>query len=130
MHSDNRTTLATFGALAAVGLLVLGACDPATGVDSDPPEVTITAPLTNARFEQADTITFQGSATDPEDGPLTGTALTWKSSLDSTLGNGEELTVAAADLTPGNHTVTLVATDSHGVTGSESIPIVVIEPPR
>ena len=124
-------TLTGVGALAATILFVaVAGCDPTTGVDSDPPEVTITAPLTDARFEQSDTITFTGSATDPEDGPLPPAALTWKSNLDATLGSGEELEVAASGLTAGTHEITLAATDSDGVTGSASITIVVIQPPR
>ena len=119
------------GVLAAVILFAaVAACDPTTGVDSEPPEVTITAPLSDARFEQSDTITFMGSATDPEDGPLPASALIWKSSLDSTLGTGEELAVAASELTAGTHEVTLAATDSDGVTGSASITIVVIQAPQ
>ncbi len=116
--------------LAAMALLlVVAACDTTAGVNSDPPEVTITAPLTDARFEQADTITFAGSAVDPEDGPLTGSSLTWKSSLDGTIGSGETISVAAADLSSGSHLITLAATDSDGVTGSASINVLVVQPP-
>lgn len=115
-------------ALAAAALLV-AACDPTTGVNSDPPVVTITAPTEQTRFEQGDTITFAGTAQDPEDGPLTGSALTWKSDLDGTLGSGEELQVAVDDMTGGSHVITLAATDSDGVTGSASVSVLVVRPP-
>lgn len=112
-----------------VSALVATACATTTGVNSKPPEVTITAPVSNARFEQSDTITFEGSAVDPEDGPLTGVALTWKSDIDGTLGSGEQFVIAASNLSSGDHTITLAATDSDGVTGSASVPLVVVRPP-
>lgn len=123
-------TVRYLGVTASLVLAAVVACNPTTGVDSEPPEVTITAPLTDARFEQGDTITFKGFAEDPEDGPLTGSALAWKSDIDGPLGSGEELSVAAADMTSGNHTITLAATDSDNVTGSASTMILIVQPPR
>lgn len=117
-----------FSLVAIALLLATAACDP-TGVSSKPPSVTITAPVNPPRYVDGDTITFEGSAVDPEDGPLTGASLIWKSSLDGTLGNGETITVAAIDLTVGSHTITLAAIDSEGVTGSASISVLVGEPP-
>ena len=56
---------------------------------------------------------LQGGANDPEDGTLSGTALSWSSSLDGALGNGPSLTVDS--LSAGSHTITLQATDLGGV---------------
>ena len=55
--------------------------------------ITITSGLTNGKFVAGKTITFSGTATDPEDGPLAASAFTWKveyiTSIDS--GNLSEI---------------------------------------
>ena len=45
---------------------------------NEPPAVTISSPVAGQRFAVGETITLTGSATDPEDGPLPGSALTWE----------------------------------------------------
>jgi PKD repeat protein len=42
-----------------------------------PPVVAITAPAAGSLYRAGDTISFAGTATDPEDGALTGTRLVW-----------------------------------------------------
>ena len=83
------------------------------------PSATITAPEANATFDQGETITFTGSALDPEEGPLTGNALVWISDLDGNIGSGT--TVTRDDLSLGTHTITLTATDSKGASSSEQV---------
>jgi glucose/arabinose dehydrogenase len=43
-----------------------------------PPVATISQPAANTRYRTGDVITFAGSASDPEDGPLPASALTWE----------------------------------------------------
>lgn len=56
------------------------------------PTVNITAPPDDSFYGIGQQITFEGNATDPEDGSLIGTSLAWYSSIDGFLGNGETLT--------------------------------------
>ena len=106
-----------------------------TGVDSvsvsvkanDPPAVFITNPNGGATVGDRTGVTFIGSAADPEDGPLTGTALVWSSSLDGVLGTGTSLAVST--LTIGAHSVTLTATDSDGATGNAVVAFTVSDEP-
>ncbi|MHB8872317.1 MAG: PKD domain-containing protein [Myxococcaceae bacterium] len=84
-----------------------------------PPVVSITAPAAGLTVFQGTPVSFEGTATDPEDGALSGTALSWESSRDGALGTGSPLSAAA--LTAGDHTVTLVARDSGGSSGTASV---------
>src|SRR3546814_14457358 len=42
------------------------------------PVVTITSPVDGARYVVGDTVSLQGSATDPDEGALPGASLTWR----------------------------------------------------
>lgn len=92
------------------------------------PSVTITAPQDGASVVEGTQVTFSGSATDPEDGALTGAALQWTSSGDGALGSGASL--SRNDLSIGAHTITLTATDAFGQTGSASVELTVTSPPQ
>lgn len=85
------------------------------------PVVTITAPQDGSAYNSGINFTFTGSATDAEDGTLTGTTLEWTSSLDGTLGTGSSQ--SSVGLRNGSHIITLTATDSEGVTGSATITV-------
>jgi len=61
---------------------------------------------------------------DFEDGPLGDSALSWVSSQDGVLGNGQILEVT---LSPGVHTITLTATDSEGLQDTDSIQVTVVQ---
>jgi hypothetical protein len=106
-----------------VALLSVTACgdDPA-GVNA--PVVLIASPATGSTFQEGDTVTLRGTATDFEDGPVPGDALSWSSSIDGTLGTGSELVVA--NLAAGLHTITLSAADADGNEGTSSITIEVV----
>ena len=90
------------------------------------PDVAITSPADGSTFTSGQSIDLQGSATDAEDGALTGASLAWTSDRDGPLGSGE--TFARDDLSVGDHTITLTATDSDGSDASASVNITVSAP--
>ncbi|MBA2244112.1 MAG: hypothetical protein H0W11_04090 [Gemmatimonadetes bacterium] len=95
--------------------------------ENQPPTASISSPADGAEFTAGEAVTFQGSATDPEDGPLTGGALVWTSSRDGQIGTGTSFT--RSDLSVGMHVITLTATDSEGLTGSASVTITLVAAP-
>lgn len=111
------------------GLVQCGGSDDGP-VDPDPdpdpnqaPSVSITSPDDGATFEAGSEITFEGSATDQEDGTLTGGSLTWSSDVGGQFGTGE--TVTTSTLAEGAHEITLEAEDSEGATASASVGITI-----
>jgi hypothetical protein len=86
--------------------------------------VTITSPTSGSSVDEGNTILFQGTATDHEDGALTGSYLTWSSNLDGTLGTGNNLSLDT--LSSGTHTITLTATDFDGTSTSASITVTIV----
>ncbi|MFW6089465.1 MAG: Ig-like domain-containing protein [Gemmatimonadota bacterium] len=119
-------------ALALIfGIAACGGEEDCSVTDSCPnqaPSVTITAPADGATVDEFQSITFQGSASDAEDGSLTGSSLVWTSSIDGSIGTGTSFT--RNDLTPGTHDITLTATDGDGRTGSESVALTVTDLPN
>lgn len=89
------------------------------------PTASISSPNSGTTAFSGDPVTFQGSANDPESGTLTGSALTWQSSLDGTLGTGPSLTTS--NLSTGSHTVTLAAMDPAGGSGSAQVSIDIVD---
>ncbi len=99
----------------------------AMGAANQPPSCTIVAPDagTTVPFDQA--VTFTASATDPEDGALSGASVVWTSNLVTPpLGSG--LTLTRTLPIPGVHTVTCRATDSQGLTGTSSMIVTAVSP--
>jgi hypothetical protein len=93
---------------------------------NDAPDVEILSPRDGDLFVGAQPIVFEGSATDQEDGPLSGDSLVWRSTLDGEVGTGALLRVEAARLSEGVHTITLSATDSAGSSANASVTIQVV----
>jgi subtilisin family serine protease len=91
------------------------------GGENIPPTVSISSPANNASFASGTSISFSGSASDAEDGDLTG-SLVWTSSLDGPIGTGGSFSAVLSD---GTHTLTASVTDAGGLTGSASITVVV-----
>ncbi len=92
------------------------------------PTVTIVTPADMSEFTQGDTdITFEGNAVDQFDNEIPPEDLEWSSDVDGVLGTGNVLNVAPADLTAGNHVITLTAIDSESNEGTASINIVINE---
>ncbi len=86
------------------------------------PVVTITSPANGSSSTVGQPLTFTGTATDTEDGSLTGN-ISWVSSRDGAIGSGGTFSTSA--LTLGTHTITASVTDSGGLPGSASITITV-----
>src|SRR5439155_17437682 len=82
------------------------------------PTVTITAPTTTV-YNQGDTITFAGTASDFEDGDLTA-HLVWTEGS-TTLASGAGFSTST--LAPGSHTITASVTDSAGKTSQTSVTV-------
>jgi subtilisin family serine protease len=94
----------------------------ATGSGTDfPPTVSITSPSDGASFDSGTSISFTGSASDTEDGDLTGN-LVWKSNIDGQIGTGGSVSVMLSD---GTHSITAEVTDSDSNTSSDIIAITV-----
>jgi PKD repeat protein len=102
---------------ASVGIEILA---------NEAPSVTISQPPDAAEFSDSETITFEGTATDSEDGTLTGNALVWSSSIDGEIGSGDS--ISSSSLTVGDHAITLTATDAQGQEGSVTVSIRVTSP--
>ncbi|MEO8634420.1 MAG: PQQ-dependent sugar dehydrogenase [Gemmatimonadales bacterium] len=103
--------------------IVAGACTEASAPVNRAPTITITAPGAGASIAESTAVVLRSSATDPEDGPLGGSAVDWTSTLDGSLGIGDSLTIPT--LSAGNHSLTATATDSRGVTTTATISITV-----
>jgi len=87
------------------------------------PAAVIATPLEGSEFNSGATITFSGAGTDNEDGTLSGSSLVWTSNIDNQIGTGNFLQLT--NLSSGSHTITLTATDSDGMTGTDTRSITV-----
>ncbi len=94
-----------------------------TGINN-PPEMSITSPLNGTSFQNGSLILFEGSATDPEDGILTGNSITWFSGIDGQFANGTSVLISSLSI--GVHEITAVATDSQGQSDSDTINIIIL----
>jgi hypothetical protein len=101
--------------------------DDADGVLSTPdqkPLVLLTGDMLSggsAVYLPGQTVNLRGFATDLEDGPLSGSSLSWTSNRDGALGSGDELFTRT--LSSGLHTITLTATDSVGNQNAASMTV-------
>ena len=105
------------------------------GGSNQPPIPTITSPTSSTTFAVNDVITFQGSATDPEDGNLPPSALKWQINIQHCIGtschthffitqNGAGGSFPVPDHGDMYHfDLTLTATDSSGATRSTTVTI-------
>jgi CSLREA domain-containing protein len=111
--------------MASDGFHTTSADSPTFSVPTKPPDVQIAAPDEDALAPPEHALHLDGSAYDPEDGPLSNAALSWWSDRDGLLGRGATLVVPGLTLSPGWHTITLRAADSDSQIGSASISIFV-----
>jgi uncharacterized repeat protein (TIGR01451 family) len=87
------------------------------------PEPIITNPEDGSDVPPGDLLVLEGFAGDLEDGVIPDAALSWSSDRDGALGNGSSLPVST--LQPGEHTITLTATDAGGQSNSTTVTIYV-----
>ncbi|TFG64467.1 MAG: hypothetical protein E4H28_05175 [Gemmatimonadales bacterium] len=122
------------GLLATLGILAAGCssspenCSVTDTCPNTAPSASITAPANSSMFDEFVSVSFVGSATDAEDGSLTGTSLVWTSSLDGAIGTGASF--SKNDLSMGVHTIVLAATDSDGATSTASIQLTIVLVPN
>ena len=97
------------------------------GSANQAPSCTITAPDAGSVAPYDQMITFSATATDPEEGALSGASVVWSSNLVTPpLGSG--LTFTRTLPIPGVHTVTCRATDSQGLSATSSVTVTAFSP--
>lgn len=93
---------------------------------SQPPVVTITSG--GGTFLAGETVTYVGTATDFEDGTITG-FLAWSSSIDGVI-SGSGGTVSTNSLSVGTHTIRASVTDADGNDGADTVTTTIsVDPP-
>lgn len=105
----------TGGVLNALAALAGGG-----GGSNTAPTVAISSPANGSSFNQGTSITFSGSATDTEDGSLTG-SIAWTSSRDGSIGSGGSFSTST--LSVGTHVITASVTDSGGLSDTDTVTI-------
>jgi hypothetical protein len=99
---------------------------------TSPPEIRITSPVNGAKFEPGDDILFEAMVADKEDANENMTFI-WMSSRDGQIASptpDETGTIkfTTYDLSKGFHKVTLIATDSDGLSSSSVVNFRVLDP--
>ncbi len=120
-----RTTADDLGASGFDTLYGYGIVDAieATEVTSGVPLINISSPASGQTFSIADSITFEASAYDPDDGDIS-SAIVWTSDKDGSLGNGD---IISFQLSEGEHIVTASVTDSDGNAASAHINLSIVD---
>ncbi|MCO5168271.1 MAG: PKD domain-containing protein [Planctomycetes bacterium] len=94
-------------------------------VTNAPPTVTIAHPVNGQTVPAGARLRLRGSAHDPDARTqpqrVPGSKLEWRSDKDGRLGVGEDLTIDS--LSPGAHTLELLATDEFGAVGKATVRI-------
>jgi len=130
LRNRPKTRVKAAGVLVTLGLLAAGCsssdedCSVTGTCPNTAPSASITSPPDGSSFDEFVSVSFAGSATDAEDGALTGTSIVWTSSLDGAFGTGG-VSFSKTDLSLGVHTIILTATDSEGATGADSIQVTI-----
>ncbi len=91
-----------------------------------PPTVSIAAPSSGSVYQQGDSVSFSASASDAEDGSLSG-SIVWTSSRDGVIGSGASFSTSA--LSVGTHTITAAVSDSGGLNASDAVSVTVESAP-
>ena len=89
-----------------------------TNYDLQPPITEIISPPDN-HYQNNTGIHLVGDGYDFEDDVLPDSSFTWYSDIDGELGKGRDLIIPRLNI--GNHTISLVGTDSHNIKGESSI---------
>ena len=117
-------------------LLALSGCESDAGVTTytTPPNAAITSPSSGQGFEEGETITFQAAVDDAQDASED-LQILWTSDIDDTLYDGQLadvdgfVEVVTANLSAGNHIITLTAVDGDAEKGTDTIEISVTDLP-
>ncbi|MCA9184671.1 MAG: S8 family serine peptidase [Pirellulaceae bacterium] len=95
-------------------------------ITNSAPTVAISSPVDNVTVFETTDVVFRAQTSDFNElengGILAGTQIRWESNLQGVLGTGAELT---RRLIVGTHTITLIGTDSQGLSDSDTITVVV-----
>ncbi|MCW7753816.1 hypothetical protein OOT00_07455 [Desulfobotulus sp. H1] len=92
-------------------------------INNTPPVAEIQSPADGSTFSVQHSILFRGRALDAEEGYLQSDQLQWYSTIDGNLGTGQ--TFHKNNLSPGIHTISLVATDKDGATDMDEIQLTI-----
>jgi serine protease len=89
------------------------------------PTVKILSPAYLSELATGQPETFQGEASEPPNGALSGASLQWTDNIDGYLGQGATITKVLSSFScgPTGHKVTLTATDSHGNQSSTTVEV-------
>lgn len=135
LHSGLTETMATidanvlpggpalFRVVAMDGVHSAEADSPAYEIEAKPPRVRILTPGDGAHIQWGQLVNFSAEAEDPQDGTLTGRTLQWRNGDGALLGSGNYLSLS--DLPVGLNEITFSATNSDGLTGSDSVVVMV-----
>jgi hypothetical protein len=139
--SDGTVRLAWSDLSVATHLVTLTATDEVGGSCTDsiyytvgtPPTLTLTAPTDGDTVNEGEDVRFSATVSDNEDLP-TEIGMSWSSSIDgefSTQGADSTGEVSFRDdgLSPGDHTLTVTATDTDGLYAIRSIGLTINQPP-
>lgn len=94
-------------------------------VPTKAPDVQISTPSEGVALLSQQATVLDGSAYDPEQGYLSGKALSWWSDRDGLLGRGDTVVLPGLTLSPGQHVLTLTATDEDQQMGEARIRVFV-----
>lgn len=95
--------------------------------ENQAPVVTINAPTSGSSFMLGDSITFDGSASDAEDGNVSA-SLAWYSNFNGKIGSGPLFSTDT--LSAGTHTITVVAHDSAEAFDQKQIQVIIEDAPE
>jgi len=118
-------------------LLLLTACGNKGGfaVYNTPPSATISTPASGTSYAQYETVTFSGRIGDDQDA-APDLSVTWASSIDGELAGATPadpegyLSYSTANLSAGNHVITLLVVDSAGEASKSEVTITIDDLPE
>ena len=117
---------ARFRVIATDGVRTGSARSAPLSVAAKAPRVLIETPGEGAQLAAGEATTFAATVTDLQDLRLPASRVVWRSSLQGEIGRGEAISAA---LSPGNHVITVRATNRAGKSATRRIAVSVAAPP-
>ena len=114
---------AVFRVVATDGVHSAQAESPAYVIEVKPPRVRILTPADEIQIHWGQLVNFSAEAEDLQDGTLSGPSLLWRNGDGEVLGSGNFL--SSSDLPVGVNEITVSATNSEGLTGSDTVTVIV-----